>query len=73
MDELKNLNFVVKCAKQAALRDGYNQLIMMDEADSTYYFTRSYGQKTVDKVIGKVTFYWDKGIAKVKSYIKKEE
>lgn len=73
MDDLKKLNFVVKCAKQAALRDGYDQLIMLDESDSTYYFTRSYGQKSDDKVMGKVTFYWDKGIAKVKSYIKKEE
>lgn len=44
---------------------------MLDESDNTYYFTRSCGQQTVDKVIGKVTFYWENGIAKVKSYIKK--
>lgn len=69
MDDLKNLKFVVKCAKRAALRDGYNQLIMLDEVDNTYYFTRSYGQQTTDKVIGKVVFYWDDGIAKTKSYV----
>lgn len=37
----------IRNAKKTAMRDGYDQLIILDTSDNTYHFTRSFGPNIV--------------------------
>lgn len=58
----------IKNAKKTAMRDGYDQLIILDTSDNTYHFTRSYGQTLWEHeiLVGKVYFHWENQCPKVK-------
>lgn len=68
MENNKNYHDVIKNAKKAAMRDGYNQLVIYDAIDETYCFMRSYGQELCEDevLVGKVFFYWESQYPKVK-------
>ena len=58
----------IRNAKKTAMRDGYDQLIILDTSDNTYHFTRSYRQELWENevLVGKVWFYWENQCPKTK-------
>ena len=59
---------IIRNAKKAALRDGYNQLIYIDN-NGEYWFVRDYPAAQrwdIKKVIGKIIADWNGGILKTK-------
>ena len=62
------LKTVMENAKKTALRDGYNQVIIL-EHDGSYGFSRDYDGCCPDwlgKIIGKYITFWENGILNVK-------
>lgn len=69
------LRKVVKNAKLVAEKDGYDQVIILDN-DGNYSFSRKYGgccPEWYGKIIGEVVVYWINGVKVVKDYVQNSD